>query len=402
MSKIKATLSLKKLSDFFSKSRLIAWKETVLAHPVVKKITARVANHRVTLALRKKFNSLEWKEKIILIFGGLAFVMFLTTPYALLFRESKTLTAETEKRGGSLALLLAASNQVALSENRSILYSTSSVASELGVKDAWIVDKDNNIVAPAERYGKTFVGNKAKANPESCTRWTSGLDYQFACPIFKWVEVDAGFKKQIMAYAYIDYTAAATLNFRSYRGFELFKFLTWFVIIFGILGYAAIKIVQKPLLDLKFDLRAFSRGASPHFPEPQHFAELKDLALEIKDCLNSKTPVIATSAVSADVREFVATLDPFLDRNMLYINSEKIVTYANPALKQKFQIEENTHILRAFGSNAVSDAIIRFLSQAMETAEQTVTETIPGVGTIQILPFQGNGKNSYFLFFEKE
>jgi len=405
---LKPGFSLKKLSmllekDFWQDFFEVA-KKKYNDSETLQKIQKRILSHRWTIFLRQKFENLDWKGKMIVLISAAALFVFLIAPYSLLFRESGTLIAESEKRGQSLIQLLANSNQVAFSEDMSVFYSTTSVIHELGVKDAWITDTEGNILAPAERFGKSMTKNKIKGSSQGCTRWNLGLDYEFACPIFKWVEKDAGFQKQIVGYAYMDYTVAASLNFLTHRGFQIFKYITWFLACFGVLAYGLIMLIKKPLLDFKFELRAFARGSKKDFIPPKNFPELTDLANEIREVIQSQKSVMpqSTHTGTTNWRNILTSLHPFLAKNVLYIDGEKNVSYASPELTSRFQITEGSHLIRALQNFTGYDDLMDFLSRVMESPQHSVVETIPDIGSIGVVPHTQNGITDYLLFFDKE
>lgn len=373
-------------------------RQKIVQSPLYIRGKEKFLTHPWVVAAIQKFNTLEWKEKIILCMCACGLFLFFVGPCLLLYRESQTLIAETEKRGENLARLLAASNQVALTENKAFFFSTTFVINELGVQDAWVVDLQKNVMAPSERFGQTLDNMSVAANPQGCSRWSSGLHYQFACPIYKWVEANNGFQKQVLGYAYVDYTAAAALNAVSYRKFEFFKYGTWFVLCFGFLGYFVIQLTTKPILDFKFGLRAFARGASQEFPEPTYFSELKDLSLEVREFAGAKPAVVHAQSTASDTDVF-ALVSPYLKENMVYIDSDKRVSFVSDALKKKLGIDDNQHLLRAFQNSPFSEHIVNFIAKAMDANTTSMTETVDGLGAVELRTFTQKNKNHYFMLF---
>lgn len=351
--------------------------------------------------LYKKFQMLEWKNRVWTIIIAIAVLLFFLGPYSLLFHESNTLLAESEKRGYTLAQLLAASNQNAMSQDKTVLYSINSVQQELGVKNAWITDTSGMILSPVERFGKTLSKNEIFSSPSGCEKRQQGYDYTFVCPITKWLETESGFQTQVMGYAYLVYSSQDSLNFLSNRSVELFKYFIWFSLFFLSLGYVIIKITQIDLTNVKFDLRSVNRGATTNFAIPENFSDLQELALEIQELQKNQSSPGIQGASHVSSETLFSQFENILNEPFLIIDPYKAVAYTSNKTKNLYEISENTHILRAFQKTKINDSLLKAFSNFIDSNENSTTQKIDGEKEIQLSRFSSDGSEHFIVIFKE-
>lgn len=384
--------------NFETPSRIAVLVKKIKTNQFIASIYNKIMSHKWTKITLNKFQTLEWNERVAILIGICALAIFVIGPYALLYRNTKTILLESEKRGETLTRLLAASNQAAFTQKLEVLYSTSAVKHQLGVLDAMVMDPSGTILAPVERFGRTFKKIASQVNPQSCTRSVSDSHYEFICPIFKWVETESGFIKKTMGYAYLDYTSDDSLNIAGSRAFQIIKYIIVFLIFFALLAYAIISLTRKALLDFKFNIRAHTRGTTPHLTHPKHFKELNSIAEEIEEYGKHSPHHQPTQEKSqTSFMEILQKIKLFSLQEMLVLSSDKQLVYVTDSLKETLKLKAEQHILRAVQDSPYGDRLLDFFSRLVDSSEEVSDFTLDGVGAFRGMKMSIDGQNHYVV-----
>ncbi|MBI4125681.1 MAG: hypothetical protein HY609_04555 [Deltaproteobacteria bacterium] len=346
------------------------------------------------------FLTLEWSEKILFLFGVTFFLLMMTGPYALLYRQTGALLSEAQLRGLTLARYLAAGNQAAFTRKQEVLYSVEGVIHERGVEDAMITDLEGTILSPVERFGQTLPLTRKVENPNQCQRFKKGFDLEFVCPLFRWLESSDGFSRQTIGLAYLKYNARESLDLLGSQTFQMIKYIFLFAFLIGLTAYAFLALTQKSLLDFKFAVRTAARSGNP-LDIPRHFKALREIALEIQELQQQKAAVgRADSPAPADASslagEMMAWLGPLLKEPVLLLDERQQIVHCSKPLREKWKAAPEGHILRALKDSPFMEPLIDFVGALGENPEEPHTQTIKGLGSLRGESLNLQGKK-YFL-----
>lgn len=321
----------------------------------------------------KKFESLEWNMKILLLLGAIGLIVFILGPIHYMFGDTVKLQTESLDRGRTLVKLLAASNQEAFSENQEVLYSTDVVKSEAGVVGAYISDADGMILSPVDFFGRPISDLK---NLNSVYLEKSGDDlrvynlkdgvYFLTYPIFNTEETYKGINKIKKGVAYLRYDTKASLNSGGYRYFGIIKFVLFmFLVMWG--AYYLLK--RWTLLPISKATELCEEGNANGLTENIagiKFSEVAGLAKAALKISGQKNISFATQNKTVTGAEILSRIQSFSANDYIVLDSQKMIVSVQGDVEKKFgcTLKAGDHILDSMSDYPHIEELMNIIVEA--------------------------------------
>ena len=219
--------------------------------------------------------SLSWSAKLLFLVSSVALLVYFILAYPLVRTLGSALREESLRRGRTLLSLAAAANGNAVGEGRIRDASVDNVLREERVKEAFLLDLEGNVLAPASRADEvltTIDGIDAELGDiRTFYLGRRGSDYVMVQPLLH--------RSRRVGFAVLVYEAATA----SASWATAVLFLAFLVLLLGVVSALIFgkRMTLEPLSSFRDDVEAVVKGDADYVPPQQGFAELSELARSV-------------------------------------------------------------------------------------------------------------------------
>lgn len=245
---------------------------------------------------------------VIFAFGGV-FVLLVTVLSMIPMNQitSESILIESRRRAITVARSMAVANEKMLRTNEVSSYSTDLIVKEEGITDVYIISKDGQIIAPAERVGdnpkETGFIQKLKSVNQEFSAELNQNEIAAAVPILSY---DSQLQQNMAkAYVVVIYNMGS-LSFDDGRAFSLFiQTLTMALILGFILFFMLYKLVEYPLAHLHKTLNLAMQEGHDLAESKIRFPVLHQLLVSINSLLNRSRTNAINEGGGVDINQLI-------------------------------------------------------------------------------------------------
>ena len=245
---------------------------------------------------------------VIFAFGGV-FILLVTVLSMIPMNQitSESILIESRRRAITVARSMAVANEKMLRTNEVSSYSTDLVVKEEGITDVYIISKDGQIIAPAERVGdnpkETGFIQKLKSVNQEFSAELNKNEIAAAVPILSY---DSQLQQNMAkAYVVVIYNMGS-LSFDDGRAFSLFiQTLSMALILGFILFFMLYKLVEYPLAHLHKTLNLAMQEGHDLAESKIKFPILHQLLVSINSLLNRSRTNAISEGGGVDINQLI-------------------------------------------------------------------------------------------------
>lgn len=359
------------------------------------------------LAAAARIDRLAWRTKLVATIVASFGLLFLLGPLGLTSQFSEQLRSESLERGMALVELLAASNAAAFKDQQDVLFSTSSVNGQSGVKAAYLSDADGMIVAPVDLYGRRVdavlglsTNIHERAGEGLRVYRVKGGEYLLTHPVVNYAEEKGAFERLVNGVAYVRFDADAVGWW--YAPVQTLKFLVIAVLI-GWGWYALLRRwTLKPMQQLAEQSGSNLLNATALSASGIRFDEVDSLcASRLKEEQGG-----TAAGAYADAKESAPLWQLFLQLGIadaLVLDADKRIASVHGRMQNalKCDFEQGTHLLDHTAGGAGMDALMKLLVE-MDTHPGVVRETDLDRSNTLVGTYVGDGGGVYVVTLRKK